>query len=59
MGDFDDDDDVDFTDLALFSIRWLGSDDSIICGGVDLTGDGNIGWEDLKEFVDNWLEEVE
>ena len=59
MGDFDDDDDLDFMDFALFSIHWLGSDDTIVCGGVDLTGEGNIDYEDLKKFIDNWLEGVE
>jgi len=57
IGDFDGDDDVDFTDFAMLAARWLGTDNSFWCagGGTDLTNDGNVDFYDLKAFADNWL----
>lgn len=58
VGDMDGDYHVDFSDMALFAIYWrqinCGS-----CGGADLTCDGNVDWDDLKELVANWLAGVE
>ena len=53
-GDFEPDGDVDLADFCIFAERWL---DAVCdaCGGADLTGDGNVQWDDLKELTDNWL----
>ena len=55
-GDMDLDGDIDMVDYAQFASRWrdngCGSDD---CGGADLTGDGNVLFEDLEEFFYNWM----
>jgi len=55
IGDFDSDDDVDFVDFANFATHWVGTDSGLPCGGTDLTGDGNVRWDDLREFTENWL----
>ncbi|MBA7636170.1 hypothetical protein ES703_43785 [subsurface metagenome] len=57
-GDIDRDEDVDFHDFALLAVRWL---DTVCdeCGGADLTGDGQVVLDDLREFADNWLAGVE
>jgi hypothetical protein len=57
IGDFDNDGDVDFFDFAKMSLKWMQTDRSFYCGGVDLTGDGWVDWKDLSEFSDNWLKE--
>lgn len=55
VGDMDKDYDVDFIDFALFSEYWQQSDCGK-CGGADLAGnDGNVGMDDLQEFIANWL----
>ncbi len=57
-GDFDGDNIVDLVDLAVFSKSWLSSDMSFFwCRGADITGDGEVGFDDLKELADNWLAE--
>ncbi len=56
-GDFEPDADVDFVDFAYFVLRWLETECGT-CGRADLTGDGNVNWEDLQEFCDNWLKGV-
>ena len=55
IGDFDGDDDVDFADFAIFAAYWLEADSSFWCGGTDLTNDNQVGLDDLREFVANWL----
>jgi len=57
-GDLDGDDDTDLRDFAIFASQWLKTvcDD---CGGADLTGDGRVVPDDLREFADNWLAGVE
>lgn len=57
IGDFDGDDDVDFVDFAVFAAYWLEADSSFYCGGggTDLTNDGQVGLDDLREFTANWL----
>lgn len=52
--DIDADGDVDMADFALFCLRWLDTDCGD-CDGADLTGDGNVGLEDLQGFVGHWL----
>jgi len=54
IGDLDGDCDVDFADYALLAAKWLDSGCGI-CGGADLTGNGNVDSYDLSEFTDNWL----
>jgi len=45
---------VDFIDFAIFAIQWLETDCGL-CGGADLTGEGNVELDDLSELVTNWL----
>jgi hypothetical protein len=55
LGDMDKDYDVDFIDFALFAQYWQQTGCGK-CGGADLAGnDGNVGMDDLQEFVANWL----
>jgi len=57
-GDFDSNNKVDLVDFAFFAERWLQSDNSFFwCRGADLTGDGEVGVDDLREFTKNWLAE--
>ena len=53
-GDFEPDCDVDFVDFAWFAPNWMDTTCGV-CGGADLTGDGNVNWADLREFSTNWL----
>ncbi len=57
IGDFDGDNKVDFVDFDIFATRWLDGDGSFYCGsgGADLTNDGQVGLDDLREFSNNWL----
>lgn len=56
VGDFDGDNRVDLADFAFFAERWLSGDSSFFwCRGADLTGDGEVGFDDLRKFGDNWL----
>ncbi|MHC4742185.1 MAG: PEP/pyruvate-binding domain-containing protein, partial [Planctomycetota bacterium] len=52
--DADADKDVDWRDYAVLFERWLDvrCDE---CGGADLTGDGRVGYTDLREFAFEWL----
>ena len=61
IGDFDNDDDTDFKDFSILSARWLGTDSSFFCGceGADLTNDGDVNFDDLKEFTRNWMEGID
>jgi O-glycosyl hydrolase len=54
LGDYDHTGNVDFNDLAIFSDYWLQTGCGS-CGGVELTGDGNINLDDLSKFASNWL----
>jgi len=56
--DIDGDDDTDFADFSLLGARWR---DAVCdeCGGADLTGDGRVAADDLREFAYNWLAGVE
>jgi hypothetical protein len=57
IGDYDGDGHTDFMDFCIFGQRWLGSDSSFWCpgGGTDLTSDGKVDFNDLKELAENWL----
>lgn len=58
IGDFDGDYRVNFVDFALFAEHWLSNEGGFLsCRGIDLTNDGKIGLDDLKEFAKNWLAE--
>jgi hypothetical protein len=54
LEDLNDDGNVDLADFALFAPKWLNSNCGD-CGRADLTGDGEVGWDDLREFTSNWL----
>jgi hypothetical protein len=41
-------------DFANFAVKWFDSGCGI-CGRTDLTGDGNVGPDDLRQFGENWL----
>lgn len=45
---------VNLADFALFTPHWLKADCGL-CDGADLTGDGNVGSDDLEKFVSSWL----
>lgn len=55
VGDSDIDLDVDFIDFALMGEKWREADETLYCGGTDLTGDGWVDWDDLDALVENWL----
>jgi len=59
--DFNQDTNVDFADLALFSLYWLqtGCSDPDWCAGTDLNTDGIVDYDDLMLFTDYWLERTE
>jgi parallel beta-helix repeat protein len=54
IGDLDFSGSVDMVDLAMFAAHWpeIGCG---TCGGAELTGDGKVGVDDLRELVANWL----
>ena len=56
-GDFNGDDYVDFTDFAVLAGFWMDTDchGPDWCLGVDYEPDGDVDWDDLAFFVDNWL----
>jgi hypothetical protein len=51
---------VQLVDFAIFAAYWPGTDGNFYCagGGIDLTNNGNIDLNDLKEFVENRLASV-
>lgn len=53
-GHLDFDDDVDLVDFAMFARYWQ-STGCGTCGAADITGDGKVTLDDLREFVKNWL----
>jgi hypothetical protein len=54
LGHLDFDNDADLADFAIFAKRW--SDIGCgTCGAADLTGEGKVTLDDLREFVKNWL----
>jgi hypothetical protein len=58
VGDLVCPDGVNFIDFAYFA-DWWPQTGCGVCGGADLTGDGNVGLDDLREFADNWLTGIE
>jgi len=56
--DLDNDNDVDLSDFAVFAAQWRNYDCGI-CGGADLTADGDVMLDDLDELVANWLAGVQ
>jgi len=48
-------DGVGFEDYAVFAQQWLNTACGL-CGGADLTGDGNVDYYDLQLFVEQWLQ---
>jgi hypothetical protein len=58
IGDFDDDDDVDFKDFAVLAAAWLSESDDVDWNAacdISMPSDGIIDELDLKVFCDNWL----
>ena len=53
-GDFEPDGDVDLVDFSKINQYWQTSGCGL-CGGYDLTGDGNINFDDLLKFAIWWL----
>ena len=53
-GDMDLDGDIDLVDFSKFTLNWKKTNCGN-CGGADLTGDGNVGMDDLDSFLDNWM----
>ena len=54
LGHLDVDDDVDLADFTMFAKRWLDISCGT-CGAADITGDGKVMLDDLREFVKKWL----
>jgi carboxypeptidase D len=48
---------VNFEDYSTLAEHW-GLSGCGDCGGAELTGDGNVGIDDLRGFVENWLIEL-
>ncbi len=56
LGDFDGNNRVDLFDFAALGERWLSADSRFFwCRGADLTGDLQVGYDDLQRFARNWL----
>ncbi len=58
LEDLNDDKNVDLADFAIFAQWWLKSNCDN-CGGADLTGDGQVRLDDLRELTSSWLTDVE
>ena len=56
-GDFNTDDHVNLPDFAVLARNW-DTIDCCACWGADLTGNGQLGFDDLLQFADNWLSET-
>jgi len=60
--DFKPDVHTDFAEFAMFASRWLETGCNLQnnwCDRADLTGDGQVNLNDLREFVTNWLASAE
>jgi hypothetical protein len=55
-GDSDNDKDVDFVDFGRLGMKWRQAETNLYCGGMDLTGDGWVDWEDIVIMCNHWLE---
>jgi len=58
LGDLHHDGRVDFVDFAKFALYWPQTACGA-CGGVDLTGEGDVNFSDVKKLAGNWLTGVE
>jgi hypothetical protein len=47
-------DGVEVADFAIISAYWL-QNDCGLCGGADLSGDGDVGLPDVEILVENWM----
>jgi len=56
-GDFNSDGNVNLLDFAVLAWNW-DEIDCCACGGTDLTGNGQLGFDDLFELAGNWLAET-
>jgi hypothetical protein len=54
LGDLDFSGFVNFVDYALFANHWPRTSCGT-CGGADLTGDSDVGPDDVRVFCENWL----
>ncbi|MHC4474860.1 MAG: right-handed parallel beta-helix repeat-containing protein [Planctomycetota bacterium] len=52
--DIDSDGSVGFEDYCVIAERWRETSCGL-CGGADLTCDGNVDWNDVRELVAHWL----
>ena len=57
-GDLDGNGIIDLADLALLITYWPRTDCGL-CGGADLTGDGNVDKDDVHRFIDIFLSSIE
>lgn len=57
-GDLDGNGIIDLADLALLITYWPQTDCGL-CGGADLTGDGNVDKDDVHRFIDIFLSGLE
>ncbi|MCX5632333.1 MAG: hypothetical protein NTW93_01435 [Phycisphaerae bacterium] len=55
-GDSDNDKDVDFLDFGRPGLKWQQAETNLYCGGMDLTGDGWVDWEDIVIMCNHWLD---
>jgi predicted outer membrane repeat protein len=52
--DIDSDGDVHFEDYCVIADRWRQTSCGL-CGGADLTCDGDVDWNDVRELAAHWL----
>lgn len=57
-GDFNSDSHVNLRDFVVLARNW-DAIDCCACEGAELTGNGQLGFDDLLELADNWLSETE
>ena len=58
LGQLDFDTDTDLLDFALFAEHWLATDCGT-CDGTDLTGNGKVTMDDLRDLATYWLAGIE
>jgi hypothetical protein len=58
LGQLDLDTDTDMVDFGIFAGRWLDTGCST-CGGADLTGNGKVTLDDLRDFATYWLTDTQ